>query len=118
MGKNFNLEVNKADKDVFVLFYTRWCTQCRKTRALWKNVAKELEQVPDLVIAQFDAQSNEVEGLSIKGYPTIKLYGKETKAAPVHYNGITKETTVDEIKAFLKDKSTAYKRYLETKSDL
>ena len=40
-----------------------------------------------MVIAKFDAASNEVTSVQIKGYPTIKFYPAGKKDSPVEYDG-------------------------------
>ena len=42
----------------------------------------------DVVIAKIDATANDVEHhIDLKGFPTIVLYKKDAKTAPVAYNG-------------------------------
>jgi len=75
-----------------------------------------LKEVHDLVIAKMDATANEVDGVDIKGYPTLKCYPKDGKKAAVDFDG---ERDLDSIKAWLKENSSAYKHFLEhNKSEL
>ena len=62
-------------------------------------MAEELKDVPHLTIAKMDATANEVEGVDIKGYPTLKWYPKGDKKSPVDFDG---ERDLDSIKAWLK----------------
>jgi len=39
-------------------------------------MATELKDVPNLVIANFDATMNDVEGIDVKGFPTLVFYPK------------------------------------------
>jgi len=79
-------------------------------------LAEELKDVPNLTIAKMDATANEVEGVDIKGYPTLKWYAKGSdKTKPVDFDG---ERDLDSIKAWLKENSASYKHHLEHKSEL
>ena len=104
-----------SDKDVLVKYYAPWCGHCKKLAPIWEQVAEELKEVSDLVIGDFDATANEVDGVDIKGYPTLIFYPKGNKASPISFEG---ERDLDGIKNFLKEKSAAYKHYLEKKAEL
>lgn len=113
VGKNFNEIAMDPTKDVLVKFYAPWCGHCKTLAPIWDDLAKELKDVPDLVIAKFDATTNEAEGVSIRGYPTIKFYPKDNKVKD--FEG---DREFDDFKNYLKDNSSAYKAYLEQKGDL
>ena len=115
VGKTFKNLVLQSDNDVFIKFYAPWCGHCKKLAPLWDKIAEELKSVPGLVIANFDATANEVEGLNVRGYPTMRLYKKGEKNAPVDFDG---ERDIEGMKQWLKSKSSAYKRYLESKGEL
>ncbi len=74
-----------------------------------------MKDVPHLVIAKFDSTANEVDGVDIRGYPTLKFYPKGAKSAPVDYEG---ERDLEGFKTWLKENSSAYKKHLEHKSEL
>jgi len=75
-----------------------------------EEVAKELKDVPNLVIANFDATANDVEGLEVKGFPTLAFYGKGSKnSAPFVYQGGREKA---DILKLLAEKSTHYQAYL------
>jgi len=61
---------------VFVKYYAPWCGHCKKLAPIWDDLAKELSDVKGLVIGKFDATANEVDGVEIRGYPTLKFYPK------------------------------------------
>jgi len=42
-------------------------------------LADDLKDVPNLVIAKMDATANEVDGVDVRGYPTLKWYPKGDK---------------------------------------
>ncbi len=114
VGKTFESEVLDQSKDVFVKFYAPWCGHCKSLAPTWEAVASSLSDVNDLVIAKFDATANEADGVDIRGYPTLKFYPKGSNT-PLDFDG---DRTEEGIKTWLKEKSAAYKSYLETKGEL
>ena len=115
VGKSFNEIVRDSDDDVLLEFYAPWCGHCKSLEPKYNELATDLADVEGLVIAKIDATANEVEGVSVSGFPTIKFFAKGSKRAPQDYDG---EREVDGFKKWLKDNSAAYKTYLEKKDDL
>lgn len=115
VGKNFDQAVLQSNDDVLVKFYAPWCGHCKKLAPVWEQLANELKDIPNLVIAKFDATANEVDGLEIRGYPTLKFYPRGNKQSPIDYNG---GREVEDLKNWLKENSPAYKSYLEGKTEL
>jgi len=74
-----------------------------------------LKDVKGLVISKFDATVNEVEGVDIRGYPTLKFYPRGEKKEAIDFDG---DRDAESIKAWLKEKSENYKKHLESKSEL
>lgn len=46
---------------------------------LYVELAEALADAENLVIAEMDATANEVEGVNIQGFPTIKFYPANNK---------------------------------------
>jgi len=105
VGSSWDEIVGDASKDVFVKYYAPWCGHCKALAPVWDELAKATESIDDLVIAKFDATENEVQGLDIRGYPTLKFYPKDNKAG-VDYSG---DRALDDFKAWLGNNSSAYK---------
>ena len=80
VGKSFDSIVNDSTKDVLVKYYAPWCGHCKALAPVWDDLAKDVEGIEDLVIAKFDATENEVQGVEIRGYPTLKFYPKGDKS--------------------------------------
>ena len=115
VGKNFQSAVIDSNHDVLMKFYAPWCGHCKKLAPIWEQLANDLKDVPNLVIAKFDATTNEVDGLEIRGYPSLKFYPRGSKESPVEYNG---GRELEDFKVWLKENSPAYKAYLEGKTEL
>ena len=104
VGKSFDDVVKDASKDVLVKYYAPWCGHCKALAPVWDALAKDVEGIEDLVIAKFDATVNEVEGLEIRGYPTLKFYPKDNKAG-IDYDAGREE---GDFQRWLAERSSAY----------
>ena len=105
VGKNWEQVVKDETKDVLVKYYAPWCGHCKALAPTWDELAVAVKDIPDLVIAKFDATANEVAGLEIRGYPTLKFYPKDNKAG-VDYNA---GRELGDFKTWLGENSSAYK---------
>jgi len=115
VGKNFNQVVLDNDNDVFVKYYAPWCGHCKKLAPIWEELANEFKDVSGLTIGKFDATANEVEGLEIRGYPTLKFYPKGNKSAAVDYDG---GRELEDFKKWIREHSSAVKNHVEGKTEL
>jgi protein disulfide-isomerase A1 len=81
VGLNFREVSQDPETDVLIDFYAPWCGHCRKFEPNYKTIAKKLKHIKTLKIMKLDATRNEVEGMSIMGFPTIVLFpaGKSPK---------------------------------------
>ena len=113
VGKSFSDFVGKDD-DVLLEFYAPWCGHCKALEPKYTELATELADVKGLVIAKIDATANEIEGIAVQGFPTIKFFPKGS-STPTEFEG---EREVDGFKKYLEEKSESYKAYLEQKDDL
>ena len=82
VGKSFNEIVRDSDDDVLVEFYAPWCGHCKSLEPKYTELATDLADVEGLVIAKVAATANEVEGVNVSGFPTIKFFAKGSKRAP------------------------------------
>jgi len=103
VGSTFESIVKDPTKDVLVEFYAPWCGHCKKLEPVYRDVAKKLESVPTMLIAKIDATQNDVEGVDIEGFPTIKFWRANNKQEPLDYDG---DRDVESFLAWLEEKAT------------
>jgi len=86
VASNFQ-EVTGPDsgKNVFVEFYAPWCGHCKQLAPIWDQLGEKYNGNPNIVIAKMDATANEVKGVSIQGFPTIKYF--KANGEVLDYNG-------------------------------
>jgi protein disulfide-isomerase A1 len=104
VGKNWKEIVEDPNTDVLIEYYAPWCGHCKALAPVFSSLGKKLRNVSGLVIAKMDSTANEVDGLNIQGFPTIKFYPKGKKNSPVDYSG---ERTEDGFIDYLKRHSSA-----------
>jgi len=102
VGSTFESIVKDPAKDVLVEFYAPWCGHCKKLEPVYNAVAKKLESVPTIMIAKIDATSNDVDGVDIEGFPTIKFWRADNKEQPIDYDG---DRDVDSFLSWLDEKA-------------
>lgn len=86
VGDNFDAMVLNSNKYVLVEAYAPWCGHCKKLEPIYNEMAEKLSGVEDLVIAKMDSTANEHSAISVKGFPTLKLF-TPGNATPVDYSG-------------------------------
>lgn len=55
-----------------------WCGHCKQLAPIWDELAEHFSPDEDVVIAKMDSTKNEVDGIQVTGFPTLKLFTKET----------------------------------------
>lgn len=103
VGSNFVDVARDENTDVLVDFYAPWCGHCRKFEPNYKALAKKLKHVKTLKIMKLDATRNEVEGLSIMGFPTIILFPAGKGKSEIAYQGSRQP---DDMARWLQDHCT------------
>jgi len=104
VGKSFHQIVMDPTKDVLVEFYAPWCGHCKKLEPIYNELATSLKSNTNLVIAKMDSTANEVEEVSIQGFPTIKFWPANNKRTPMDFNG---DRTLEGFTAWLEKHATA-----------
>lgn len=103
VGSTFQAIVKDSAKDVLVEFYAPWCGHCKKFEPVYKDLAETLQAVSTITIAKIDTTANDVEGVGVEDFPTIKLWRAGSKENPLDYNG---DRDVDSLLAWLEEKAT------------
>jgi len=87
VGENFADIVTNSGKDVLLEFYAPWCGHCKTLAPKYDEAAKQLAYLSDrLTIAKIDATENEVPGISVQGFPTLKFF-KAGNPEAIEYDG-------------------------------
>ncbi|NXW72645.1 PDIA2 isomerase, partial [Hirundo rustica] len=74
VGKTFEQVAFDETKNVFVKFYAPWRPHCQAMAAAWEELAERYKDREDIVIAEMDSTANELENITIHGYPTLHYF--------------------------------------------
>ncbi|KAM6319871.1 protein disulfide-isomerase A2 [Podargus strigoides] len=74
VGKTFEQVAFDETKNVFVKFYAPWCSHCQEMAAAWEELGERYKDHEDIVIAELDATANELENITIHGFPTLHYF--------------------------------------------
>ncbi|NXD62439.1 PDIA2 isomerase, partial [Eolophus roseicapillus] len=74
VGQTFEQVAFDETKNVFVKFYAPWCSHCQAMAAAWEELGERYKDHEDIVIAELDATANEMENVTITGFPTLRYF--------------------------------------------
>ena len=70
-----------------VEFYAPWCGHCKALAPEYRKAAKALKSIAKLGAVDCDTEKELAGKYGVKGFPTIKIFGPETKRSPTDYQG-------------------------------
>jgi protein disulfide-isomerase A1 len=85
-----------------VKFYAPWCGHCKVLAPHFEEAARRLSSNPNVLLVKVDSTENEVAGVDIQGFPTVKFWRKDKSAIPLDFNG---ERNADGIIQWIKEHS-------------
>merc|ERR1711957_1051461 len=115
VGSTFDTVVMDTSKDVLVKFYAPWCGHCKKLEPVSRDLGKKFAGVGSLIVAKIDATANDVEGIDVEGFPTIKFWPAKNKDQPIDYDS---DRDVESFSAWLSEKASIPFSREELRSEL
>jgi protein disulfide-isomerase A1 len=85
-GSDHDLVAKDESLNVFVEYYAPWCGHCKSLAPIWDELAAAYDDVANVVIAKMDSTANEVDGVAVQGFPTLKFYPAGS-TEPLDYDG-------------------------------
>lgn len=71
---NFDDVVNAFNKSAIIEFYAPWCGHCKALSPIWDKLGEHFIDDENIIVAKVDSTKNEIVGLPITGFPTIKYF--------------------------------------------
>ncbi|XP_031437285.1 protein disulfide-isomerase A6 [Clupea harengus] len=95
-ASNFNREVVQSDSLWLVEFYAPWCGHCRNLVPDWKKAATALKGIVKVGAVDADQHKSLGGQFSVRGFPTIKIFGANKNKPTDYQGGRTSQAIVDE----------------------
>jgi protein disulfide-isomerase-like protein len=85
----FDEHVVHSGKRAFVKFFAPWCGHCKSMKPAWDELGAAHKDSESVVIADVDCTQHAAlcSRFGVKGYPTIKYFGKSSPKEGATYNG-------------------------------
>merc|ERR1719370_1142330 len=98
VSSNFDDVVFNKEKEVLVEFYAPWCGHCKQLAPIYDELGEKFKDHESIVIAKMDSTANEVADVTVRGFPTLKFFPKNSGRKIVDYSG---GRTLEDFVAFL-----------------
>merc|ERR1712141_909786 len=82
--------------------YAPWCGHCKKLAPIWDELGEHFKDDDSVVIAKIDMTANELATVSVRGFPTLKLFKADNTV--VDYSG---GRTLEDFIKFLRPSEAA-----------
>ncbi|KAL4646703.1 protein disulfide-isomerase A3-like [Arapaima gigas] len=116
VAETFEEIVHDPTKDVLIEFYAPWCGHCKNLEPKYKELAEQLADDHNILIAKMDATANDVPpNYDVQGFPTIYFTKAGKKDSPIPYEGARE---VKDFLTFLKKEATHPPVLKVTRDDL
>uniref|UniRef100_A0A673CAK8 Protein disulfide-isomerase A6 n=1 Tax=Sphaeramia orbicularis TaxID=375764 RepID=A0A673CAK8_9TELE len=92
---NFNREVIQSDSLWLVEFYAPWCGHCQSLAPEWKKAATALKGIVKIGAIDADQHKSLAGQYSIRGFPTIKIFGGNKNKPEEYQGGRSSQAIVD-----------------------
>ncbi|XP_078438564.1 protein disulfide-isomerase-like [Wolffia australiana] len=107
--------VLNSGKNVLLEFYAPWCGHCQKLAPILEEVALDLQNETEVIIAKMDATANDVPSeFEVRGYPTV--YFRTSGGDLLKYEG--NRTKADILSFIQKNKTSPPKEDVSPKDEL
>ena len=88
VGDSWKDIVEDESKDVLISQTAPWCGHCQAMKPVYEKVAKALEGVDSVVVANMDATENDAPAAyKAQGFPTLQFFPAGKGAKMVEYDG-------------------------------
>ncbi|XP_066239781.1 protein disulfide-isomerase-like protein of the testis [Saccopteryx leptura] len=86
VGKNFHLVVFDKERDVFVMFYAPWSSECRALFPVLEDLGVKYQNHSSVLIARMDITANDVQLANQDRHPFFRLFPADSQQV-VPYRG-------------------------------
>ncbi|CAD8126271.1 unnamed protein product [Paramecium sonneborni] len=105
---NFDHIVLNSKQDVLVKFFAPWCGHCKAMAGSYKELANNLKDNNNILIAEMDWTTHQTSTVNIKGFPTLIFFKKgQDKPQQIQYESAR---TVEALTKFIDENSSFGKK--------
>lgn len=62
-----------------LFIYAPWCGHCKKLKPIYTELSEKIKEEKEILLTMMDGSANEVDGITITGFPTLIFYKKGDK---------------------------------------